>query len=694
MYDKNTKNDDMRGGLCHMEQTNRTLLFEMINPNKDNLLSLIGTVEGEESLSDDIISEIHQKLVVSSFQEFLEKFKPVAYLDLDTDKKTVGFTLDSPIKDTQNIIKVNFDLEYRFFKMLVHMLDSNNSCEIKRESFSQIVEHLLPKLEIKTFTEIRTNIRSSFQKGDIEEAKRLLDTLDCQYNKGLLQLQLFISEAKKEMQERVNYVKKPIVLKDIEDTQIKVVNMSEAFKNMEADMDSNNTEAYKKFIHEYMDKEQIQNRELFRWNLLHSCHMSEKEAYDYCKIYNEGLEYYGKLVSVFWEKVMPLLQTLMGIKGFFNQYTIEEGIMPPTLIISNCTMEQLMLEKNRRKFTVYLETVNDKNYYASTIWYGIIPRLPFVEEEIKPLTRERFLGTEREESENTNSIEAAYLLIDICAKYRIQSFISVNPTWKNTIHSFASGGISLFDSFRQAFENVGNKESIIPCMPNFTMIPKEHSYMELGYKYRYEEFSNAKFYETDKKTVWLKGLYIEASYVAAGLFAACQCPTYLQKYYKRNVDMEVPGVAYHVSGDNRKKTTANIGKEICNYSSAIREEVMRKSFGVVFAAEKEGVTVLTDRTVAYTRGNNNSITHVQTLTYIERVIRYATQDFKSNLIVTFFQNRPGSITEKWMKSQKCINSILKENESMEYSINEQEGTCTFSITFAETKTGKTVSISK
>ena len=58
-------------------QTNRTILFAEINPERLNLLTLVGDVRGKSSLDDDKIKEINEELLVSSFEEFLEKFTPV-----------------------------------------------------------------------------------------------------------------------------------------------------------------------------------------------------------------------------------------------------------------------------------------------------------------------------------------------------------------------------------------------------------------------------------------------------------------------------------------------------------------------------------------------------------------------------------------------------------------------------------------
>ena len=54
-----------------IKQTNRTLLMEVINPEKLDLLTLVGDVRGVESLSDDKIKEINDHLMVRSFDELL-----------------------------------------------------------------------------------------------------------------------------------------------------------------------------------------------------------------------------------------------------------------------------------------------------------------------------------------------------------------------------------------------------------------------------------------------------------------------------------------------------------------------------------------------------------------------------------------------------------------------------------------------
>jgi hypothetical protein len=59
-----------------IEQTNRTILFEEINPEKYNILTRIGDTRSVESLTDEKVQEINAALSVDGLDEFMQKFDP------------------------------------------------------------------------------------------------------------------------------------------------------------------------------------------------------------------------------------------------------------------------------------------------------------------------------------------------------------------------------------------------------------------------------------------------------------------------------------------------------------------------------------------------------------------------------------------------------------------------------------------
>ena len=199
----------------------------------------------------------------------------------------------------------------------------------------------------------------------------------------------------------------------------------------------------------------------------------------------------------------------------------------------------------------------------------------------------------------------------------------------------------------------------------------------------------------EEKKMWLDEVIIEAAYVAAGLQAACQCPQYLAKFYPRNVRPDISGVAYRLCEDEHNLiTTPQMFPEVMGYSEELHMQINRYSKGVVFAPYEGKVIVLTDRVYSYKQDRPDNIANIQTLTYMERIIRYESQDYKEHLIKEFFQSRPGSIISRWKDNSGCVNGLLKKDEQIEYSINEKDNSCTFKVRFRERNMEDVVRISR
>ena len=109
-------------------QTNRTILFEEINPEKLNLLTLVGDVRGVNSVSDDKIKEINDALLVRSFDEFLEKFEPVVYSYFDANNQKVIYTLKKPetIED-ELLSEIHLNRKNDYLKMLMTLVEAKRA---------------------------------------------------------------------------------------------------------------------------------------------------------------------------------------------------------------------------------------------------------------------------------------------------------------------------------------------------------------------------------------------------------------------------------------------------------------------------------------------------------------------------------------------------------------------------------------
>ena len=71
----------------------------------------------------------------------------------------------------------------------------------------------------------------------------------------------------------------------------------------------------------------------------------------------------------------------------------------------------------------------------------------------------------------------------------------------------------------------------------------------------------------------------------------------------------------------------------------------------------------------------------QVTTYIERVLRHATSDYKQENIVSFFSNNPASQKSRWLEKKNCVNAVLGVGDDIAYEIDEANGYCALNIMF-------------
>lgn len=108
-----------------INRTNRTILFEEINPEKMDILTLINDSKNMDSLDDENIIEINRHLLVSSFDEFLEKFDPKVYSYFDAESQSIRYILKKPEGISEDLItEIKINNGNTFFKMLNTLIES------------------------------------------------------------------------------------------------------------------------------------------------------------------------------------------------------------------------------------------------------------------------------------------------------------------------------------------------------------------------------------------------------------------------------------------------------------------------------------------------------------------------------------------------------------------------------------------
>ncbi len=408
--------------------------------------------------------------------------------------------------------------------------------------------------------------------------------------------------------------------------------------------------------------------------------------------YNSYLEFYKTAKDDFIKVVKPLIEKILGVWAFFEQYPSNIKGMKPSMFITNISNDMLVKSNNLPRLITFLNTVNAKNDFDNTIWYSIVPSVSLDQNSNIRLTRQRFQGNENTEKTGTNSVEALVRLLDVLKDYSVQCFFSYETGDKTTFNHMATEGIEKYEDRCSSLIGKAYSEFAIPCIPNFTIIPKEKSGVILDNKMLLNENNMAELSKEkeDIMKLWIDGVYVGAAYIAAGLVAAYQCPEYLKEMFKKDVDAELPGVRFDIeAGDHPLRVHTVMAKEITGFTNSIKNEINRHSFGFVFSSENAILGTENVHNIMVYKARNlmsdgkvyEPIYKTQVTTYIERILRHATGDFKQENIVQFFSNNPSSQKSRWQEKRNCVNAVLGEGDDIEYEIDEANGYCVLNITF-------------
>ncbi len=712
-------------------QTNRTMLFEEINPEKMDLLTLIGDAREMDSLDDERVLEVNQHLLVKSFNEFLQKFEPKVYSYFNAANQKVKYTLKKPegIPD-ELITEIKIDNGNTFFKMLNTLIETRNSQGNKNVDFKfeNILELISPKKVIEDIKQTRKEITYLYAKHselDEENPKRLeygdklnnkFEEASVNYNNILGMLPLAIEDIKTRLlfsheDEKSKSEKIRIGMLHVGDKgELEVIEYKQSNKKELIVRDENVSKQLAQSFRE--DYEQITDEPnkyisdlVVRTFVPLEKGVVEIDELKEVENYNNYLQFYKSAQEDFIKVAKPLIEKILGVKMFFDQYNVKVRNMEPTLLISNIKPEMLVKAGNKERFQAFLNTVNSKNDFDNSIWFGIFPNVDLDIKRTERKVRERFKGTKTEEKDGKNTMETLTNLMSLVSQYKMQVFFNFEGTYETSFDNLATMGIDKYVERTKILEGNSYSEYIIPALPNFTIIPKDKSGVILDYKMKYEEETGVKLSgeKEDLLKFWIEGVYIDASYVAAGIMAASQCPSFLKERFKR-VSGVYPGVRFDIEAeDNAYKVKTTMSKEISGFTNTIKDKINSFNYGFIFSSDSahlkkekiKNVTVYKARTMSKNAdGIYEPMYKTLATSYIERVLRAATMDFKEDKINYFFSNDPESQKSMWNKELNFVNSIIQAGDDISHIIDKENNICQLNIVFSGNVKNLQVDINK
>ncbi len=712
-------------------QTNRTMLFAEINPERRNLLTLIGDVRGKSSLDDDKIKEINEELLVSSFGEFIDKFAPVVYSWCDAATGSIQYSVTRPENIPDNCItEIPLTENNDLLNMLITLLGAKGAQGVANVdfSFSSVLDMISPKKIMDDIRQVRREIQYTYEKyAELDEGdpKRLDlgDKLNYQfeqasqnYNNVLAMLPLAIEDAKTRLLLGAGEAKqggqdfRAGLLSLGEDGELKILEMKQEESTQLAVVDDSISTGLAVAFREDYDalnenpSDYVRDLVVRTFCPLRSTMEDPLDREAEVSHYNQYLEFYKKSKDDFVKAVKPLIEKILGVKIFFDQYQVKERGMQPKLLVSNVPLDMMVKASNLPRLVTYLNTTNDKNEFDNTVWFGIVPDVELNQTGGGKLQRVRFAGNQKVEKAGTSSMENLAVLMNALQPYRVTTFFSFSTGEETTFSYIATEGIQQFKDRCAPLMKKDYSEFVVPCIPNATIIPKDKSGLVLDRRMVIDENGSVALSgeKEDVMKMWLEGIYVGAAYEAAGTVAAWQCPVYLKERFN-NTSMEYPGVRFDVEADDNALLAAtSMTKEISGFTNTIKNAINHTGFGFVLSSDNaqyrgreiKNITVYKARNLLSNGNEFEPIYKTLVVTYIERMLRFYSGDFKQDKILKFFSSNPSSQKSRWDADRQHVNSILQDGDELDYSIDEKYGICTVQVTFANTTRNLNVQLTR
>ncbi|MDT8979298.1 transcriptional regulator [Paenibacillus sp. chi10] len=699
-----------------ISQTNRAMLFEEINPEMLDLLTIVGDVKGIDSLSDDKIKEVNEHLLVRSFDEFLDKFSPSVYSFYNAANQKVMYTLKKPEGIAEDCIsEIKIDQNNDFLKMLFTLIDTKRSQGITNVDFKfeNLLDMISPKKVMDDIRQVRKEIHylyGQYDKLDEGDPKKLdlgdklngmFEDASKNYNNVMAMLPLAIEDIKTRLllggsrEENQAEAIQIGMLTIGESGELKII---EAPKSDNTELmlldDNSGTELSNVFGEDYESitetpSSYVKDLVVRTFCPLPAVH-NEVDTETEVQNYNTYLEFYKNAKDDFVKTVKPLVEKILGVRMFFDQYATKNKGMLPSMLITNAKLDMTVKSSNIPRLETYLNTVNSKNEFSDTIWFGIVPSVELESAGKVKVSRERFRGNGKTVKQEGNTMESLSMLLQVVKDYKVQVFFNFESGEETTFNSLATTGLDKYIDKCGSMVRKEYSEFAIPCIPNFTIIPKDKSGVVIDSRMLHTE-DGVKLSQ-DKEDIlklWIEGVYVGAAYVAAGVVAAYQCPEYLRESFK-NVSRDYPGVRFDIeASDHALRAVTTMAKEITGFTNNIKDAINYKNFGFVFSSENaqlqdkdiKRITVYKARSMALTENGFDSIYKTLVSTYIERILRFQTGDFKHENIVKFFSNNPSSQRSKWLGTRGFVNSIIQDGDDMSYVIDDKSNLCHIDLVF-------------
>lgn len=572
----------MKGTLESVKQTHKAILFEEFNGWQSDALNLATLLDGTYKDADDMF-EMISRLEVHSFKEFVEKFSPKIYENVQQvgDKWSFSYTLDA---DKASGVPIKLT-EHAYYRMLSAMYGVKKDSGQSNRDFddSKLKEILTPKAEEKEIQRIRKkavllNLQYTEAVNKKENAnfyaKQIVslgrEVVQKAYSSSILKLSLRIASINSQLEYLEGEAKKFKALPaGSEDVEIKrgVLEFDEEGKPIIKELASGTLsgenfsstprltagESMKKLkagVETAIDagSERGLTVQSFTKNMVLSTYLPdyEEESFaltpagisDKCQKLESERKYFGEIYSQAQSEFIKILKQIvtrmLGVKIFFDHATTkggEDGKLPQNqgLLVANCPVSDLLDERIKGKFEKFIMDRGTTQTGNNKIWFGILPHVI--------VGKKNPDEQENEDDINPYDIDSFVINMDSDIKDSTKKAIAVTTLGEAKQLLAILEKARILTVFNPAVAE--DAPFTFGGITDIAIKDIKEKLKELGIIYEHAVFAFPNFNlvrddakisldeRDDAEVINIGSVYVDAAYVAAGLLVASQQPDYL-----------------------------------------------------------------------------------------------------------------------------------------------------------------------
>ena len=596
-----------------LKQTCKTILFEEFDSDKIDLATIL---KNNDPTKGAFGTEL-EKLEVSSFNEFLEKFAPDVYEICERNgdgKPEFIYTTDKSKIQGRYAVKQSIT-DHAYYKMLSDLYyQKGNSGESNLQfDDTKILEMLTPKQEVEEARDIRKSLQYNFEKyqelkengeNPSEYAQQIIDDREKIVNKykdskmGLLPLVIDDAKAKLKLLDKVapaqnsdtkaiSYVSGKLTFTPEGDLTVEPVKSIEINDDKESEQRPSIGNTITALLERDYDAAE-ENKNDFVKSLVVSVYspmgdenelttLSSEELALKRQAYEKRIEAYEAMYvnakQSFIDEMTAVLEKLLDVKVFFNHATIDgkdDSKLKTKVIVSNCKADKLLTNSVRSRFETFVQDRGINETDENKIWFAILPAIKdkgmaIGNEEIDPLAP--VMGQKNKEEKLTSSndyisFNTAKDMLNLLNDNRIMTVFNFKANKNN---GFGEIDAKYISDKKKQMENM-NYDHAVFAYPNFTLTRERN--IKLG-----------------NEEIRVPGVYIDAAYPAAGLLVASQQTDFLEKHgFKGRVNRNNICVHVDLEDDEVKKNlVTKFNRELATrWNRSIIDEIGSEKFGFVF----------------------------------------------------------------------------------------------------------------